>query len=180
MAIDGYAAGDKTALTSEQKDGLVRFFDVGCIQCHYGPQLTDGTFHANYFRSGHPDGSGDQGRGLGLPQLLASEFRGSGIYSDAPLAATWLQGLNPAMTDAGQFRTTSLRGCADTAPYTHGGQMATIEDLVTLYATAGEPDGDPSTIGLRDIAMVTFDKADPRNNLLAQFLRTFKATTTTP
>lgn len=180
VALDRYAAGDPAALSPEQKDGLGQFFEVGCIQCHYGPLLLDGTFHANYFRSGHPDGSGDPGRLAGLGQLLASEFRGNGPYSDAPLAATWLQGLAAVPSDEGQFRTMSLRGVADTAPYTHGGQTATLEDLVALYAAGGQPDGDPNTLGFRDLAIVRFDKNDPRNDLLVQFLRTLKATVSTP
>lgn len=180
VALDRYAAGDKAALSSEQKDGLLRFFTAGCIQCHFGPLLTDGTFHSNYFPTGRRDGQGDPGRLTGLPQLLASEFRGNGPYSDAPQAATWLRGLTSVPSDEGQFRSTSLRGVADTAPYTHGGQMADLEAVVNLYAAAGLPDGDDRTVGLRDLAMVRFDKNDPRNDLLVQFLRTLKATVTAP
>ena len=180
VALDRYAAGDQTALSDEQKDGLVRFFEVGCIQCHFGPQLTDASFHSNYFPTGRQDGQADLGRLAGLPQLLGSEFRGNGPYSDAPQAATWLTGLGSVPSDEGQFRSTSLRGVADTAPYTHGGQMADLKAVISLYATAGQPDGDARTTGLRDLAMVRFDKNDPRNELLVQFLRTLKATITTP
>ncbi len=174
-ALDRYAAGDKTALTDNEKDGLVRFFEVGCIQCHYGPQLTDGTFHANYFRSGNQDGSMDYGRSLGIEKLLANEFRGNGPFSDAPLSASWLNGLKSEPTDVGQFRTMTLRGVADTAPYTHGGQTTTLEELVALYARGGQPDGDPMAVGIRDLTMVTFPEKDPRNDLLVQFLRTLTA-----
>lgn len=180
VALDRYAAGDQTALSAEQKEGLFRFFEVGCIQCHFGPLLTDATFHSNYFPTGRQDGQGDAGRLTGLPQLLASEFRGSGPYSDAPQAAAWLTGLTSIPSDEGQFRSSSLRGVADTAPYTHGGQMADLEAVINLYAAAGLPDGDDRTVGLRDLAMVRFDKNDPRNDLLVQFLRTLKATVTAP
>ena len=111
---------------------------------------------------------------------MTREFRGNGPYSDAPQAATWLRGLTSVPSDEGQFRSTSLRGVADTAPYTHGGQMADLEAVVNLYAAAGLPDGDDRTVGLRDLAMVRFDKNDPRNDLLVQFLRTLKATVTAP
>lgn len=180
VALDRYAAGDKSALTDEQKDGLYRFFEVGCSQCHYGPLLQDETFHGNYFPTGRQDGAGDPGRLQGLTQLLASEFRGDGPFSDAPGAARWLSGLTSAPSDEGQFRTNSLRGVADTAPYTHGGTAATLEALVALYATAGQPDGDIHTVGIRDLALVRFDKNDPRNDRLVEFLRTLKAAVSTP
>ncbi len=180
VALDRYAAGDMAALSDGEKDGLLRFFEVGCSQCHYGPLLQDDTFHANYFPTGRQDGAGDVGRLAGLMQLLASEFRGDGPFSDAPLKASWLSGLASAPSDEGQFRTSSLRGVADTAPYTHGGMIDTLDDLIDLYAAAGRPDGDLHTLGIRDVALVRFNKTDPRNALLVQFLRTFKAAVTAP
>lgn len=180
VALDRYAAGDTTALSDGEKDGLLRFFEVGCSQCHYGPLLQDDTFHSNYFPTGRQDHVGDFGRQAGLAQLLASEFRGNGPFSDAPLLATWLSGLASAPSDEGQFRTNMLRGVADTAPYTHGGTIANLDALVELYAAAGLPDGDDRTLGIRDVALVRFDKNDPRNAFLVQFLRTLKAAVTAP
>ena len=40
---DRYLAGDKTALTKQQKDGLDFFNKKGeCAECHSGPNFTDG------------------------------------------------------------------------------------------------------------------------------------------
>jgi cytochrome c peroxidase len=180
VALDRYAAGDPDALTPSEKNGLLYFFEVGCIQCHYGPLLLDGTSHSNYFPTGHQDLSRDWGRLVGLSQLVASEFRGDGLFSDAPQAASWLSELPAQSSDVGQFRTPSLRGVADTAPYTHGGTAKNLDELMALYATAGVPDGDPQATGMRDLALVRFDPNDPRNDLLIQFLRTLKATVSQP
>jgi len=43
--FDRYLNGDESALTQDQKDGMVLFVKVGCISCHNGPVLSDGNFH---------------------------------------------------------------------------------------------------------------------------------------
>ena len=45
-ALDAYAAGDFSALTLLEKQGLSVFAGAGCMQCHWGPRLTDDAFHA--------------------------------------------------------------------------------------------------------------------------------------
>ncbi|MDF1510213.1 cytochrome c peroxidase [Robertmurraya sp. DFI.2.37] len=40
-------------------------------------------------------------------------------------------------TDKGKFRTSGLRGIADSAPYMHDGSLATLEDVVNYYNTGG-------------------------------------------
>lgn len=43
---DRYLAGDRTALTAQQQQGLALFRGkAGCISCHLGPNLTDENFH---------------------------------------------------------------------------------------------------------------------------------------
>jgi cytochrome c peroxidase len=83
-ALDAYASGQLDALTSKQKDGLLAFFSAGCAQCHYGPRLSNDSFHNLRFPSGKPDHSADTGRSDGIPFYIASEFRRTGKYSDAP------------------------------------------------------------------------------------------------
>lgn len=44
--FDRYLAGDRTALSAEAKQGLELFVgDAGCVRCHQGPLLSDGTFY---------------------------------------------------------------------------------------------------------------------------------------
>src|SRR6185436_19313209 len=47
--LDAYLGGDLSALTVEEKAGLKTFFGAGCIQCHWGPRLTDDAFHVLRF-----------------------------------------------------------------------------------------------------------------------------------
>jgi len=47
VPFDKYLRGDKSALSAEQIAGLKLFTTkAGCVQCHYGPNLTDQRFHA--------------------------------------------------------------------------------------------------------------------------------------
>ncbi len=44
--FDRYAMGDKTALTEQEKRGLIVFIGKGsCSECHNGPNFTDNKFH---------------------------------------------------------------------------------------------------------------------------------------
>lgn len=42
--IDRFIAGEKDALTPAERDGMRTFMEVGCIQCHSGPNLGGMTF----------------------------------------------------------------------------------------------------------------------------------------
>jgi cytochrome c peroxidase len=136
-AFDTYLGGDKTALSEAERTGLHLFFSAGCIQCHWGPRLTDDAFHDVRFPTGRADGKADEGRKGGIAALLASEFRADGPFSDAPSAAHGLTGLVAGDWTLGAFKTPSLRGVTLTAPYGHGGSLATMTDVLKTYSTAG-------------------------------------------
>jgi cytochrome c peroxidase len=142
------------------------------MQCHYGPRLTDDAFHATRSPTGRQDAQPDQGRAAGVPQLLASEFRADGAFSDAPSAAHGLAGLavDPAMT--GAFKTPALRGVAGSAPYGHGGVLATLDDVVKLYSSGGLPTSDARAAGVAPPWLVQFD---PSAASLTPFLQTLTA-----
>lgn len=137
-ALDRYAAGEMTALTADEKDGLAAFLQAGCAQCHHGPRLTDDAFHVLRFPTGHDDGTADRGRIDGIPRVLADEFSRDGIFSDARLPAR-----RPATTAAaaasalGAFRTPSLRGVPFTMPYGHGGGFGGLTSVIDAHRTAG-------------------------------------------
>jgi len=146
-ALDRYIDGESLALTPEEKMGLRTFFSAGCVQCHYGPRLTDDAFHNVRFPTGRGDAKPDEGRALGIASLLASEFRGDGPFSDAPAAAPSFAALKSGPSAVGAFKTPPLRGTTSTGPYGHGGSLATMEEVIKVYSTAGLKTGDPRTVG---------------------------------
>ena len=123
-ALDRYAGGDTTALLGDQSTALDQFFKVGCVQCHWGPRLTDDAFHNLRFPTGRQDGAADQGRAAVLLGLATSEF-----VADVEVercaggreAACVLTSAPPSMV--GAFKTPTLRGVSTSAPYGHGGTL---------------------------------------------------------
>jgi cytochrome c peroxidase len=110
-AFDRYVKGDKQALTSQQKRGLILFFSkASCTECHNGPNFTDNQFHA-------------LGRLPGEEQTI--DLGRFGVTK------------NPA--DRGAFKTPTLRNIALRAPYMHNGSLATLADVVALYNRGGGP-----------------------------------------
>ena len=135
------AAGDPKAddaLTDAQRRGLALFFGkANCFQCHHGALFSDGEFHM----LGIPPRDGgqptDAGRYAVIERVRSDPFNAAGPHSDDP------QGRQAAISAAlvrtpdqwGEFRTPSLRNVAQTPPYMHAGQMATLPDVVRFYST---------------------------------------------
>ena len=157
-ALDAYATGQLDALTSKQKDGLLAFFSAGCAQCHYGPRLSNDSFHNLRFPSGKPDHSADTGRSDGIPFFVASEFRRTGKYSDAPTSAP---AIDPIVTPnlVGAFKTPDLRGVAFTLPYGHGGTYGGLSSVIEAHRTSGMPAGSTLTTGDAERFLISFDAA---------------------
>lgn len=132
-ALDRYAAGDNAALAPAQKSALKTFFVAGCPQCHWGPRLTNDAFHALRFPTGRQDGTGDRGRAEVLLGLGAAEFTGKSKWSDAPAAARLLSFTAVPTSMVGAFKTPTLRGIAKSAPFGHGGTLATLNDVAKHY-----------------------------------------------
>lgn len=128
--FDRFAGGDDLALSAAQRRGLTLFFGkAGCVECHRGPAFTDNRFHALGIAQTGPNVRSDTGRELGLTALAGLRFRASPTVP-APTAA-----------DRGLFRTKSLRQVAETAPYLHAGQLATLKDVVWFYNRGGDREG---------------------------------------
>jgi cytochrome c peroxidase len=137
-AFDRYVAGDSTALSEEEKYGLLLFSRTGCTQCHWGPRLTNDAFHDLGVRTTTVEGTLDDGRLGGVARWQASEFRADGPWSDAPAPT-------PAVAvDAvpfGQFKTPPLRGVADGAYFNHAGGHDDLAGVTEAYGRGleGEP-----------------------------------------
>jgi cytochrome c peroxidase len=145
--LDAYIAGDMSALSDPEKNGLLTFFTTGCAQCHWGPRMTDDAFHPDRYPTGRQDGQADRGRIDGVTQLLGSEFAQS--YPT----------LKSLPSQLGSFKTASLRGVAGSAPYGHGGTLATLQDAARNYGLAGLPMSDPRAVGATEPWLPQFAQA---------------------
>ncbi len=102
--FDKYLAGDVSALTAEQKEGLDLFVETGCTTCHSGALLGG----MMYMKMGlvHPYETADMGR----------------------------KDVTKNDADEKVFKVPSLRNIDQTAPYFHDGSIATLEEAVKLMA----------------------------------------------
>jgi cytochrome c peroxidase len=110
--FDRYRAGEKSALTAEQKEGLDLFFNArtGCSSCHVAPLFTDNQWH-----------------NIGVPQV------GTKAVDDGRSEVTGDE------ADKGAFKTLILRNVELTGPYMHDGAFTTLEQVVAFYVGGGGP-----------------------------------------
>lgn len=97
---DAYLKGDPGALRDDVVEGMFRFAEVGCDNCH-APPLFESEIFADRNVSA-ADGIVDEGR--------------AEVTGDAE--------------DVGTFRTPTLRNIAFTAPYYHNGSVVNLEEVV--------------------------------------------------
>ncbi len=138
-------------MSTDEVAGLKLFVGKAmCVTCHMGPLFTNHGFH----NVGAPDPAmskpgyrlpivhlfiekpePDMGRYRGVRQSLASEFNCLGEYSDATKNdCSELVFANTRHQDTlGAFKVPTLRNVADTAPYMHVGQFATLGEVLRHY-----------------------------------------------
>jgi cytochrome c peroxidase len=158
---DGGGVSAAPELSPAAVRGLRLFVGRGqCTLCHSGPLLSDGEFHdvGIALTLGHRV---DSGRYQGVLHLLQSSFTQAGPYADAPVPAAPVRYLEQKTHQLGQFKTPSLRGAADTAPYMHDGRFATLEEVVRFYdeRQGAAPLGHPTTL-LQPLGLTDGEVAD--------------------
>jgi cytochrome c peroxidase len=139
LVSEGEAAADGL-ISAEAQRGLEVFVGEGnCHFCHAGSNYTNNEFHniglgpRDWLR---PE---DTGRYDGITSLLASDFNGTGTYSEAPEgAAVTLEFLSQTPEQLGQFKVPSLRNIASHPPYMHGGHFESLTEVVTFYSELDE------------------------------------------
>jgi cytochrome c peroxidase len=109
--FDRYMRGDRSAMTAAQLEGMERFEDVGCMECHNGPMFSDYKVHV-----------------LGVPDngTLPQTDRG---MADMPVAFRTA----PFEGTPYAFRTATLRNLRDTPPYMHNGRFSTLGGVLDFY-----------------------------------------------
>ena len=124
-AYDRYAAGDEDAVSESAKRGAEFFFgeEAECFHCHGGFTFSNAVDHAdNVF-----DQATFQNNGL-------YDLDGRGAY---PAENQGLFEFTALPEDVGAFKPPTLRNIALTAPYMHDGSMATLDDVIAMYAAGG-------------------------------------------
>lgn len=132
------ATQSPSPLTPSEVNGLRTFIGKGqCVTCHNGPLLSDQHFH----NTGVPPRGAahlDRGRAAATAKVQGDIFNCLGPFSDAKLAQCqelrFMAINDPALE--GAFKTPSLRGVAQRAPYMHAGQFASLQDVVQHYVRA--------------------------------------------
>ncbi|WP_299985332.1 cytochrome-c peroxidase [uncultured Ruegeria sp.] len=116
--FDQYLAGDSSALTPQQQEGMNLFFgDAECASCHSGPLLSDQKFHA-----------------LGLPPFGPGKTRQWDPYA----RDVGRVGESNRLEDAYRFRTPMLRNVSKTAPYGHNGAFPDLEGIIRHHLNPRE------------------------------------------
>lgn len=158
--LETYAAGDFEVMTVAERDGLLAYFRAGCAQCHAGPALSDGAFHAIAMPGRGEGALADQGRWGAWEALTTTPFRAQGRYADDPMTYDPLSGLDAFPESArGAFRTPTLRALRETGPWGHAGTFETLRDVVLHYARIRMPrTPDPRVVGLPDPHLVGFEE----------------------
>lgn len=138
---DALARGDRRGAARYPLDaqrGLRLFIGRGqCSSCHVGPLFSNGEFGDIGARFFVRPGVVDAGRHSGITALRASPYNLLGRHSDAPEGAAAVKTRHVGLQhrNFGEFKVPSLRNVADTAPYLHDGQLATLDDVVDHYST---------------------------------------------
>lgn len=171
-AFDQWIGGDCDAISESAQRGAALFVGkANCSSCHMGSHFSDDGFHNLGVPQGVPPNV-DQGRFADAVSLqTAAVNAANATWSDNPtVGAARLAGLTNPMPEStrGTFRTPDLRGVAETAPYMHSGQLATLQAVVDFYDAGG---GTP-VVGTKDSMIVPLGlTADEKADLVA-FLRT--------
>ncbi len=167
VPFDRFLEGDVTAISPEAKRGYKLFCGkAGCIQCHYGPMLSDGKFHV----LGVPDNPAifaEPMRHITYRRFLKTLGVSGYARSDHDVG---LYALTKQASDDGRFKTPTLREITRTPPYMHSGVLEKLEDVIEFYNNGGgtAPNKDP----LRNpLGLTEREKAD-----LVGFLRSLSGT----
>ena len=97
---DGYVDGDARALSDEMVEGMFRFAEMGCDNCHVPPLFESETFADR-----------------NVPGVEGISDEGRAEATDDP-------------TDLGKFRTPTLRNINFTEPYFHNGTVRQLDEVV--------------------------------------------------
>ncbi|MEF3365284.1 MbnH family di-heme enzyme [Methylocystis sp. 9N] len=162
---DLYLEG-KATLTPEETRGKDLFFGekAECHHCHGSVNFDDQFYHAR-------------------TREIETPFHNTGLYNidgkgDYPTPNRGLFEITGAIEDMGKFRAPSLRNIAVTGPYMHDGSVATLEEVIDIYAaggrnvTSGPEQGDGRLNSRKSELIVPIDLSEQEKRDLVAFLKT--------
>ncbi|MCB9679756.1 MAG: hypothetical protein H6737_31915 [Alphaproteobacteria bacterium] len=106
-----FVAGDDSAMTAEQIEGAIDYFDAGCGNCHGGPMLSDARHH-----------------NTGVPQIGTGTRGGPTNNDDFGFVLT-----SGSPRDRYAFRSPSLHNVELTGPWGHAGQFGDLRTYAEHY-----------------------------------------------
>jgi cytochrome c peroxidase len=174
--LSGRPHTPESTLSVEETAGLRLFIGkASCINCHNGPRFTDDHFHNTGVQLPAIPLPFDSGRAVGVRAAVAGEFNCTSRYSDAK--ADDCGELQFASTEGEElvraYKTPSLRGVAERAPFMHAGQHATLSEVVSHYDRAPR-----APAGHSELRPLRLSAAQRRQ--LEAFLRTLSAPLVVP
>ncbi len=132
--LDNYLNGKKDALSKEALKGLEIFTGKGkCIDCHYGVNLDDDSFHALHVP--------ENPKLLNDPMVIATMRFVAKVYhyedyrdlQEDP--GRYL--ISKDRKDWKAFRTPTLREISKTSPYMHNGVFDTLDEVIDFFDRGG-------------------------------------------
>ena len=137
--LSGSQHTPQSALSSDEVAGLKLFIGkANCVTCHNGARLTDDHFHNTGVPVSPHVAEVDSGRATGARQAVSGEFSCLSKFSDARREDC--AELEFAVTEGEElvraYKTSSLRGVAERAPYMHAGQLSTLGQVLDHYNRA--------------------------------------------
>ena len=153
-------------LNSDELAGLRLFIGEGqCMNCHNGPLFTNHEFHNTGVLSS-PGALPSMGRVEGIRELLEDPLNCLGQFSDAESKdCSEVRFARVGDELIGTHKTPSLRNVAETAPYMHAGQLATLAEVINHYDRAPG-----AMVGHNEAKPLGLDRKKKRQ--LEAFLRT--------
>jgi cytochrome c peroxidase len=175
--FDDYAyRGQDSALSETQLAGMGLFFSekLECHHCHGGFNFTQSTSHEKQPLDRRPF----HNTGLYYTKRsgLTSTKEEVSIHYGYPEIDRGLAEVSTDPKDDGRFRAPSLRNISLTAPYMHDGSVATLSEVIDIYAaggrnvTTGDHRGDGRNNPLKSPFIKGFDISEQEKIQLLAFL----------
>lgn len=139
--------GDDAAISEQAKRGFDIFMTQGrCVSCHTISEthalFTDNKFHN--LGIGFSRIASDKERVVGefLRVAKTDQAVDEAVLGDAKISEIGRFAVSRELQDIGQFKTSTLRNIAATAPYMHDGSLKTLREVVQFYNTTISPHED--------------------------------------